>query len=224
MNGQLVQLRSQNARKQCLKALESYTSPPLARSGMKIGLLGGSFDPPHQGHVHISKEALKRLQLDQLWWLVSPGNPLKERGPWPLRERIRQCCEIVDHPRLRITAFEAALGSPYTVQTLNFLTRRFPATHFVWLMGADNMIGIDHWQNWQQIFRTVPVAVLDRPGDHYRLNSSRAAQLFAPHRLKERAAAALPMQKPPCWCRLSVPLHHARSTNIRARHAKTRPS
>ncbi|MCF6198842.1 MAG: nicotinate-nucleotide adenylyltransferase [Hyphomicrobiaceae bacterium] len=192
--------------------------PPLAFPGQRIGLLGGSFDPPHQGHVNISREALKRLQLDQLWWLVSPGNPLKEQGPWPLERRLAQCRERVDHPRIKITAFETALGSPFTATTLHYLSRRFPATRFVWLMGADNMASVHLWRNWRQIFHKVPVAVIDRPGEHYALGSSLAAQLFAKNRLRERAAPLLAQRPLPAWCRLGVPLNFESSTGIRNRH------
>ena len=192
--------------------------PPLVFSGQRIGLLGGSFDPPHQGHVHISREALKRLQLDQLWWLVSPGNPLKEQGPWPLERRLAQCQKRVDHPRIKITAFESALGSPYTAVTLRYLSRRFPAVHFVWLMGADNMASVHLWHNWREIFGQVPVAIIDRPGEHYALGSSLAAQLFARKRIREQAALLLAQRPAPAWCRLGIPLNFESSTGIRDRH------
>ncbi len=191
---------------------------PPARAGQRIGLLGGSFDPPHKGHLHISREALKRLRLDQLWWLVSPGNPLKERGPWPLSERLAQCAALVDHPKIKITAFEATLGSPYTAETLSFLTRRYPATRFVWLMGADNMAGVHNWRRWQRIFEQVPVGVLDRPGLRYKVASSLAAHRFAAQRLSEQKAAALAARTPVVWCSLSLPLSFESSTRIRQKH------
>ena len=198
--------------KTCMKA-------PLARARMRIGLLGGSFDPPHAGHLHISLEAMKRLQLDQLWWLVSPGNPLKHEGPWPLHKRLRQCVDLAgDHPKIRITGIEAALGSPYTAKTLSFLTRRFPAARFVWLMGADNMASIHLWRDWQKIFETVPVAVLDRPGQRHVVSASIAAHVFAGDRLKEQHASMLSSQKAPVWTTLGLPLNHESSTRIRQKH------
>ncbi len=204
-------------------SLEPCMKPPLAFPGQRIGLLGGSFDPPHQGHVRISFEALKRLQLDQLWWLVSPGNPLKEQGPWPLERRLAQCRERIGHPRIKITAFETTLGSPYTAATLSYLSRRFPATRFVWLMGADNLSSVHLWRNWQQIFRTMPVAIIDRPGEHYALGSCVAAQFFAKNRIRQRAAAALAQRPAPAWCRLGVPLNFESSTKIRDRYDTSGP-
>ncbi len=198
--------------------VERYVRLPLAGAGQRIGLLGGSFDPPHKGHVHISLEAIKRCRLDYIWWLVSPGNPLKTSAPWPLATRLQQCLELVDHPKIRITAFEAVLGSPYTAKTLKYLTRRLPSCHFVWLMGGDNMTGVHLWQDWRSIFEMVPVGVLDRPGANCRINSSRAAHLFASGRLGQRSAAALAAGKPPLWCRLSLPLSHESSTRIREKY------
>ncbi|MCP4935550.1 MAG: nicotinate-nucleotide adenylyltransferase [bacterium] len=199
---------------------ESYVGPqaPIVRARMRVGLLGGSFDPPHKGHVHISLEAIKRLQLDQLWWLVSPGNPLKEQGPWPLERRLQQCGELARHPKIKITALEASLGSPYTAKTLTFLTRRYPATRFVWLMGADNMASVHLWQDWQRIFRAVPVAVLDRPGQRHQVSLSIAAHVFGKDRIAEKQAASILNVVKPAWTILSVPLNYESSTRIREKH------
>ena len=196
----------------------SFVKAPYVRSGMRVGLMGGSFDPPHSGHVHISLEAIKRLKLDQLWWLVSPGNPLKEQGPWPLKRRLQQCVDLVEHPKIKITALEADLGSPYTAKTLEFLSRRFVDTRFVWLMGADNMASVHLWRDWQKIFALVPVAVLDRPGQRYEVSSSIAAHLFARDQKNEKYASALMNTKAPAWTILSIPLNHESSTKIRAKH------
>ena len=209
--GNLPGLRDVDLVESCMKA-------PLARAGMRIGLLGGSFDPPHKGHLHISLQAIKRLQLDQLWWLVSPGNPLKQDGPWPLHKRLRQCLELADHPKLKITALETALGSPYTAKTLTFLTRRFPATKFVWLMGADNMASVDLWRDWQKIFEAVPVAALDRPGQRYGVSSSLAARVFRKNRIKEQFASSLVGKQAPAWTSLTMPLSYESSTRIRQKH------
>ncbi len=199
--------------------LAAYSHIPLARAGMRIGLLGGSFDPPHAGHVHISLEAIKRLQLDQLWWLVSPGNPLKQSGPWPLVERLHQCVDLVDHPKIRITALETRIGSPYTEKTLEYLTRRLPGTHFVWLMGMDNMANVHLWRYWQRIFERVPVAVLNRPisrtGLHNELISSLAAHLYRNVRVKEYEARSLASRNAPAWSILNIPLSYESSTRIR---------
>lgn len=198
--------------------LAAYAKPPMVRAGMRVGLMGGSFDPPHEGHVHISLEAIKRLKLDQLWWLVSPANPLKADGPWPLEKRLQQCLDLTHHPKLKVTAFEVGLGSAYTAQTLKYLTRRFAATRFIWLMGGDNMASVDQWYNWQRIFETVPVAVLDRPGRRYDVNSSTAAHVFAGGRVRERQAATLGHRNAPAWSTLNVPLSFESSTRIRQKH------
>ncbi len=204
--------------------IEKYAGPhakaPLVGAGMRVGLLGGSYDPPHTGHVHISLEAIKRLQLDQLWWLVSPGNPLKEQGPWPLERRLQQCTELAQHPKIKITALEASLGSPYTAKTLTYLVRRYPATQFAWLMGADNMALVHLWQDWQQIFRAVPVAVLDRPGQRHQVSSSIAAHVFGKHRIREQEAASLLNARKPAWTILNVPLNYESSTRIRDKHRR----
>ena len=124
-----------------------YTTP-LIRPGQSIGLLGGSFDPPHAGHVHISLEAMKRFGLDRLWWLVSPGNPLKVNGPAPMDKRLAASREIMTHPRVDVTDIEAQMGTRYTAETLQKLRARYPATRFVWLMGADNMVQFPKWERW----------------------------------------------------------------------------
>ena len=137
---------------------------PHARPGQKIGLLGGSFDPPHAGHVHITLEALKRFRLDKVWWLVSPGNPLKREGPAPLHRRMEEAGRVMHHPRVVVTDIEARLGTRYTVDTLAALVRRYPRHRFIWLMGADNLGQFHRWRDWRRIARTVPIAVIARPG------------------------------------------------------------
>ena len=137
---------------------------PLARPYQHIGLLGGSFDPPHAGHAHITREALKRFRLDQVWWLVSPGNPLKAAAPAPLARRMAAARALIDHPRVLISDFEARAGTRYTAETLRALMARYPQVRFVWLMGADNLAQLHRWQNWQWILENVPVGVRARPG------------------------------------------------------------
>ena len=148
--------------------------PPLAAAGMRIGLLGGSFNPPHEAHRAISLEALKRLRLDRVWWLVSPANPLKDPSALPsLESRIDAARDMARHPRIEVTGFSG--GSPYTVDLLNALKRRFPGVRFVWLMGADNLAEFHRWRAWERIFALVPIAVLDRPGYRLKALASRAA-------------------------------------------------
>lgn len=198
----------------------AFAGAPPARAGMRIGLLGGSFDPPHAGHLHISREALKRLRLDAVWWLVSPGNPLKPNGPRPLGERLARCVALADHPRIAVSALEAQLGSPYTADTLAHLQRRFPGVRFVWLMGGDNLARFHRWKRWRRIFAGVPVAVIDRPETRFAALAGRAAHVQARCRLSERTARRLAATRPPAWLFLTVPLHGESSTRIRGEGAR----
>ncbi len=137
---------------------------PVASRGMVVGLLGGSFDPAHEGHVHITCEALKRMGLDQVWWLVTPGNPLKARQPAPLADRLDRARRVMQHPRVKITALEARLGTRATIDTVTRLQALYPGVTFVWLMGADNLAQFHRWRDWRGIARTMPIAVIARPG------------------------------------------------------------
>jgi len=183
---------------------------------MRIGLLGGSFNPAHAAHRHISLTALKRLGLDQVWWLVTPGNPLKAGAKQPsLESRVAAAREVAHHPRIVVTGFEGARKSPYTVDTLKFLKQRFPGVHFVWLMGADNLAELHHWRDWPALFRLVPIAVLDRPGFRLKAMSSRAAQRFQFYRVDDSDAPGLASQIPPAWAILSEKLSSLSSTSLR---------
>ncbi len=188
---------------------------PYVRAGQTVGLLGGSFDPAHEGHAHITREALKRFRLDRVWWLVSPGNPLKKRGPAPLADRMRAAHEVMQHPRVFISDFEARIGTRYTAQTLRALMRRRPLVRFVWLMGADNLAGFHHWQDWRWIMDNVPVGVLARPGDRIAARTSPAAKRYARYRLRGREAARLAGMEPPAWCFINLPMSTMSSTQIR---------
>jgi nicotinate-nucleotide adenylyltransferase len=190
---------------------------PYLRPGMSVGLLGGSFDPPHPGHVHITREALKRFGLDRVLWLVSPGNPLKARGPAELGRRMAAAREIMQHPRVHISDFEAHAGTRYTAQTLRLLRQRCPGVRFVWLMGADNLAQFHRWKDWQQIMDTVPVGVLARPGDRISARMSPAARLYAPARLSALASPLLGRAQAPAWCFVNVPMSGTSSSAIRAR-------
>jgi nicotinate-nucleotide adenylyltransferase len=190
--------------------------PPHAAPGQAIGLLGGSFNPPHTAHRLISEMALKRLQLDKVWWMVSPGNPLKSRSETaPLAERLALCREIATNPHIEITSFEADLPTPYTASVLAFLKMRSPLVRFVWIMGADNLAHFDHWQRWREIFTMVPVAVVDRPGWRLKALASKAGRAFASSRLAETEARALAHTPPPAWTFLTGPLSHISSTALR---------
>jgi len=179
--------------------------------------LGGSFNPAHEGHLHISRWALRRLRLDEVWWLVSPQNPLKPRaGMVDLAARIAQARAKARDRRLRVGPLEAMLGTAFTVDTLARLRRLFPRTRFVWLMGADNLRQIDRWQGWTRIFHGVPIAVLERPTYCLRATAGTAARRFARYRRAERAAGSLAGAAPPAWVMLHGRRHTASATVIRA--------
>ena len=192
-------------------------TPPLATAGMRIGLLGGSFNPPHAGHRLISQIALRRLGLDRVWWIVTPGNPLKSRSELlPLAERLGLANAIKQDARITVTSFETGLASPFTAGTLAFLRLRYPSVRFVWLMGADCLAEFHRWRQWRDIFRLLPVAVVDRPGWHLRSLASPAARSFGRKRLTESRAHRLPFMPAPAWTLLTGPLSPLSSTVIRA--------
>lgn len=189
---------------------------PLARPGQTIGLLGGSFDPAHEGHVHITREAMKRFGLARVWWLVSPGNPLKAKGPAPLERRMARARLVMQHPRVQVTDIEARLGTRYTAQTLAALIALYPGVRFVWLMGADNLAQLHKWQDWEWIMETVPVGVLARPGDRISARMSPAARLYGAYRISGRASQMLGRADAPAWCFVNVPMSPHSSSAIRA--------
>ena len=184
---------------------------------MRIGLLGGSFNPAHAGHRHIIDVARRRLRLDQVWLLVSPGNPLKsERGMAAFERRLASARAIADGRRVLASAIEAVFGTRYTIDTLRRLLRQFRCARFVWLMGADLLEELPRWRRWLEFVCRVPIAVLPRPGYNYRALLSRAAQRFAHARRPERYAAMLSELAAPAWVFLCVPQHVASATAIRA--------
>jgi nicotinate-nucleotide adenylyltransferase len=188
---------------------------------MRIGLLGGSFNPAHEGHRHISLIALKRLQLDQIWWLVTPGNPLKDTTVLQtIGERMAQARDIARSPRIVVTDFERHLSTPYTIDTVRFLQRRYPGTDFVWIVGADNLTGFHHWLGWSNLFRMLPILVVDRPECRNRALSSRTARRFADNQMPESRARSLPGSEAPAWIYLTAPLSDMSSTAIRQAQSK----
>ncbi len=189
--------------------------PPHA-PGLRIGLLGGSFNPAHDGHREVSLIALRRLRLDQVWWLVSPGNPLKDtRQLAPLALRIEVARTASHHPRIEVTAIEAAIGTVYTYETLSYLKARCRGVHFVWLMGADNFLHFDRWKRWRDIAKLVPIAVIDRPGSTLTALHGRAAEALARYRLGENASARLATAAPPAFVFLHGPRSPMSSTAVR---------
>jgi nicotinate-nucleotide adenylyltransferase len=175
---------------------------------MKIGLFGGSFNPPHAGHLLVSATALRRLGLDSVWWLVTPGNPLKENsGLPPLHQRMAAARAMIDDPRIVVSDIEARIGTRFTYDTIAYLKRRCPGVHFVWLMGADNLASFHRWQHWLDIAGLVPFAAVDRPGSTLKATASPAAQRLKAYRISQQAARLLPTARPPAW----IFLHGRRS-------------
>lgn len=188
----------------------------LAR-GMTVGLFGGTFDPPHQGHLHVAEAAKRRLGLDRVWWLVSPQNPLKPRRAGELDSRMAAVAALADRPGMVVSDIEARLGSNRTIDLVRALQRRYPGVRFVWLMGADNLKSFHRWGQWRQIFASLPIAVISRPHDAVRARLAPAVRLHANSRVREQGLAALPLKKAPAWTYLIEPLDWHSSTALRAR-------
>jgi nicotinate-nucleotide adenylyltransferase len=183
---------------------------------MRIGLLGGSFNPPHFAHRAISLFALKRLSLDRVWWLVTPGDPLKHDGSLhALKERVEAAREVADDPRIDVSCLESVIGTRYTVDTIAYLRRRASRLRFVWIMGADNLAQFHRWQNWRRIAREVPIAVIDRPPQSFRALTAPAAQALARYRLPESEAARLADARAPAWIFLAGLKINLSSTGLR---------
>jgi nicotinate-nucleotide adenylyltransferase len=204
-------------RRLTLKSRSMRTGFPKAAPGQSVGLLGGSFDPPHAGHVHITRTALRRFGLDRIWWLVSPGNPLKARAPAPLDQRMAAAHALMQHPRVDVSDIESHLGTRYTAETLAALRATYPGVRFVWLMGADNLAAFHRWEDWRSIMASTPVGVLARPGSGLAARTARAARVFRQARISPRASALLGRATAPAWCYVNLPLRDISSTVIRAR-------
>lgn len=189
--------------------------PPLA-PGARIGLYGGSFNPPHAAHNLVASQALKRLGLDRVWWLVTPGNPLKDvNGLPPVAERIRLTQGVARHPRFDVTGFEADIGARYSQETIAWLQRRFPQVHFVWIIGGDSLASMHRWRNWRELMGRIPVAVIDRPGQTLAASASVAARSFARARLPESQSRELATATAPAWVLLHGPRSQLSSTAVR---------
>jgi nicotinate-nucleotide adenylyltransferase len=191
-------------------------SIPLHTDGMRIGLLGGSFNPPHDAHRAISLFAIKRLRLDRVWWLVTPGNPLKENGGLhALDERAEAARAMAHDPRIDVTCLESVIGTRYTVDTITYLRRRVAGLRLVWIMGADNLAQFHRWQDWQRIASEVPIAVIDRPPQSFRALAAPAAQALSRYRLPENEASTLADRHAPAWVFLTGMKLDLSSTGLR---------
>lgn len=195
---------------------------PQRHDTSRVGLLGGSFNPAHDGHREVSLLAIKRLRLDAVWWLVSPGNPLKQAADYaPYEDRLRTARRVADHPRIIISNFEERKGLQYTVDTLETLRALWPQIDFVWLMGADSLATFHRWRDWKRVASLAPIAVFNRPGFESAWRTAPAAQDLAAFRIEEAGAAGLAGAEPPAWVFISEPRNPQSSTALRARR---RPS
>jgi nicotinate-nucleotide adenylyltransferase len=187
----------------------------------RIGLLGGSFNPAHPGHLHISRKALDRLRLDEIWWLVTPQNPLKDTaGMAPLAERMAGARRMADDPRITVSDMELELGTRYSVHTMAALKQRFPAVRFVWIMGADVFLELPRWEDWKGFLRSVPIVVFPRPGCSRRALGSKAARRFRRHRVDPKYMARLARMRPPTWLYLEAKPQPISGTRLRARQVQ----
>ena len=189
---------------------------PAPGRRLRVGLLGGSFNPAHEGHRYVSQEALKRLALDQVWWLVSPQNPLKPRkGMAPLEQRVARARDVAAHPRIKVLALESRLRTRYTINTLRRLSA-WREHAFVWLIGADNLAQLPRWRQWRGVLEACPVAVFERHPYSYKALAGPAAVAYAAHRLEEADAVLLAAAEPPAWTFLRLRPHPASATALRA--------
>jgi nicotinate-nucleotide adenylyltransferase len=189
---------------------------PRYTPGMRVGLLGGSFNPPHLAHRAISLFAIKRLKLDRVWWLVTPGNPLKDdEALRDLDERVDAARAVAHDPRIDVSCLEAVIGMRYTVDTVTYLRRHTRGLRLVWIMGADNLAQFHRWQNWRRIAAQVPIAVIDRPPQSFRALAGPAAQALARYRLPENQAGLLADQHAPAWVFLTGMKLNLSSTGLR---------
>jgi nicotinate-nucleotide adenylyltransferase len=204
--------------------LPGITELPPSGAGMRIGLFGGSFNPIHDGHRLVVEETMRRLALDAVWVLVTPGNPLKNHAELaPLADRVRAARDLLDHPRVRVTGFEAAQGFTYSWQTIRFLTQSMPDRRFVWIMGADNLVDFHRWERWRDIAAMVPMAIYVRPGSSRRAPVSPAAGALSRWRVDEEDAARLAMLRAPAWVYLRGRQSTLSSSAIRARRQQVKP-
>ncbi len=194
-----------------ISALKSETLAP----GMTVGLYGGTFDPTHAGHAHVARTALKRLGLDRVWWLATPGNPFKTHAPAPLDQRLDAIRALAPEPCQVASDLEARLGSNRTIEVIRLLQARHPRVRFVWIMGADGLAQLHRWASWREIAHRVPICVVARPGTALKARLAPAARMMARDRVPESAARALPSRKPG-WTYLTEPLHPQASRQMRA--------
>ena len=206
----------------CLCLLEFFAMSSLHQTLPKhlppvVALLGGSFNPAHEGHVHISREAMRLLGISQVWWMVSPQNPLKPvKDMADFNDRMAHALKLAQcDPRITVTDIEAKLGSRHTARTLRLLQKHYPNTRFIWLMGADNLADIHHWEKWTRIFNKCPILVLDRAPLSHRALHAKAAIYFKKQRVDMRQTRQLKHANTPIWCFAHIKRHPASATDLR---------
>ena len=189
----------------------------LGTNGLRVGLLGGSFDPPHEGHLHITDQAFKAFNLDKIWWLVSPGNPLKLSEPVSREKRIEACNKLINNSNVLVSDIEYQLNTRYTADTIKGLHRLYPKISFVWLMGADNLVVFHHWENWNWIMENIPLGFMARPGEQIKAGLSKTATRYRRYRLFQCKAGLLARLKPPAWSLIGGPMQSLSSSQIRSK-------
>ncbi len=182
---------------------------------MKIGLFGGSFDPPHEGHVLVCRRLQTLLQLDLIWWLVAPQNPLKPAAAMPLSDRLAACRKLAGNHKTYISAEEETLKTQHTADTIKALQKLYPHVRFVWLMGADNLKNFHQWHDWEKIMAALPLAIYPRPNETVKAGLGMAASRYAAARLPIEKAAHLATHKPPAWVLVDGMTSPASSTALR---------
>ncbi len=190
---------------------------PFVLPGLTIGLLGGSFDPPHEGHIHITKKAIKIFNLSKMWWLVSPRNPIKDKTPSDINNRLLASKQMMEHPSVIITDIEKKLKTKFTFQTLIKMKKLYPGTRFIWIMGADNLKNFHHWENWEWIMKNIPIGVMARPREQIKAGLSPAATRFRKYRLPKEKSLLLPFLSPPVWTLVTGPMKNISSTKLRVK-------
>jgi len=198
-----------------MKARPAALRSELLKPGMKVGLFGGSFDPPHAGHLHVARTALARLGLDRVWWLVTPGNPLKQHKPGAQDARLAAVDALAGEPRMVASDIETRLDTTRTADLIEHLTDIHPRVRFVWIMGSDSLGGFHRWGRWEDIAQRVPICVVARPGSTLKARHAPAARRLAGARIPETAAGGLAEMIPPRWTYLTEPLHPETSTDLR---------
>jgi len=198
----------------------AYSGLPPSGAGQRIGLYGGSFNPAHEGHRHVSLVALQRLQLDVIWWLVTPGNPLKDTQTLPpLVERMAAAARVARHPRIIVTGIEAEFGTRFSADLVSQLTMRLADRRFVWIMGGDNLAGFHRWDRWLAIAAAMPIAVVNRPGWLTAPLNAPMAHTLRDWRLPETATVRLADYPAPAWIHLTAPRTAAASKALRSGNA-----